>query len=74
MKVQLNKRGDGTWQADILLPDGSDHHAIGRSMGDALMELGFYLNSIRKRSDLETLARVLVEHHPRNQDKGATHD
>lgn len=58
MDVRLSQRGDGQWQADIVLPDGSDHHAIGRTFGEALIELGIYLEKVRPPSDLETLARV----------------
>lgn len=51
MKVDLNKRGDGCWQADIITPDGKDHHAIGRNPGAALVELGMYLQSLKPPSD-----------------------
>lgn len=48
MDVRLSQRGDGRWQADIVLPDGSDH-AIGRTFGEALIELGVYLEKVRPR-------------------------
>lgn len=61
MKVDLNKRGDGRWQADIITPDGKDHHAIGHNPGAALVELGMYLQTLKPPSDLEQLARVVVD-------------
>ncbi len=60
MKVDLKLRDDGVWQADIVLPDGGDHHAIGRSLADALIELGMYLKTVRPKSDLQVLAETMV--------------
>lgn len=60
MKVDLYQRAPGEWQADVILPDGRDCHAVGPSPGFALMELGHFLESLRKPDDLETLFRAIV--------------
>lgn len=42
MKMQLQKRDDGQWQADVWTSDGEDHHAIGSEPWEALIRLGDY--------------------------------
>lgn len=61
MKVDLYQRAPNEWQADVILPDGRDCHAVGLSPGRALMELGHFLEDLRPPNDVETLARILVE-------------
>lgn len=61
MKVTVTQQEDGTWQADSLLPDGTDVHARGREAADALIELGIFIKSRPKvpDPDMQTLGRVL---------------
>ena len=60
MKVDLNKNHRGEWQADVTTPDGGDHHAVGHTPGQALIELGVYLESITPRdSDMLTLGKIM---------------
>lgn len=60
IEVTVNKRDDGFWQADTVI-ESRDYHAVGNSVGDALVELGLFIKIVRKTSDLETLARVMIE-------------
>lgn len=61
MRVALNQRHDGKWQADVVLPDGRDFHAVGREPWEALIELGLFWQGQRKTTDLDILANVLLE-------------
>ena len=63
MKIRLEKRDDGDWQADVWTPDGDDHHAIGKEPWDALIELGVYWGSLprRRESDVETILRIVAD-------------
>lgn len=62
MKVNLELNARGEWQADVVLPDGRDFHAVGRHPGEALVELGCYwLHQPAPRdSDLATLAQIVA--------------
>jgi hypothetical protein len=61
MKVDLYQRSPDEWQADVILPDGMDCHAVGLSPGRALIELGHFLEGLRQPNDIETLFRTMVE-------------
>lgn len=61
MKVHLELNDRGEWQADVVLPDGRDFHAVGRHPGEALVELGdYWLKQPATRDpDLVTLVQVV---------------
>ena len=61
MKIKLDINHEGKWQADVLLPDGRDFHAVGAEPWKALIELGIFWANQPKPSDTADIFRVLVE-------------
>lgn len=57
--LDVTKHINGKHRAHIFL-EGQHHYSEGSSMGDSLVELGMYLNSLKKSNNLETLFREVV--------------
>lgn len=67
MKLRLEQRADGQWQADVWTPDGNDHHAIGKEPWEALIRLGQYWESLPRTREtyVDTpFGRVVMETRP----------
>jgi hypothetical protein len=63
MKINLERNWQGKWQADAVLDDGRDIHAVGVQPWDALHELAEYWerHAPKPKSDIETLFQIVAE-------------
>ena len=57
--LDVTRHINGRHRAHIFL-ESQHHYGEGSSMGDALIELGMYLNDLKKPNDLEVLFKEII--------------